>query len=943
MSVNSDDSDCSQRQLDQQMRAIMYPPPVAGGGDAAVAAAEEEYDAVERMAVDTPPVCQQRTVIQPSTTATGRDTPASLESSDDDDDDGNSADGSPYGGAAAGATSASTAAAAAAVTAAATTTSTTTTGKKRRGRPSLGGTTTTARSAKSAKKKKAMQDKSRRCQKGARVKVTRGNLYHVLVDDDQKKAIEKEGQSVNLHGTILSGTKATGYNIRFDDLPDGKKDVIVRRRAIIVVLQPGEEEKAHDHEQQAEEEDEVREDRRTASEKFSSIEFSKLDPVVQAGAKEFVMNFSEITQIQWEILADNEHVTECPLEIPETVEYKKDIYFDDETTNYNDIFFEYFFPDMTGHGKIMDEYHADPKSPYFATVRSDKIQFHDEDAEDPDWKVKRAYTLLIAAASEVESGVENLWKQGKSNGRRDYPDFGQFMPLNYFKAFQAAAAYCWSDKKYWHMERRNIPWEVFFPCLQSFNERRRNLIMAVLLMLDEAMAGWRPKTSKLGGLPNYTFEPRKPVPLGTMFRNGVECISGALMFQDVVQNPEMQAIKKFQDEPSSLPGNKPITAHTAEVLRQVEGAGIPTGGWVGGDSWFGSVASAVEVYKRFGVHSTFIIKTNVQFYPMQVLCAILRARHGDRPAGHWVVLKTKIADVPLIAIAYAWSQRGISYFLSTCGTTTPHDIKYQSHFEDDYGNVQWKEINRPSIAHFLYEYLPLIDEHNRQRQSLLGLERCWPTKDCWFRLVTTLLGMSVVDMHRWHRNCIHTQHAEKNHARGEQNLSLLPAISDEVAIRKFSDMICVNLEPWKKNQRASPRVRQNEMPRDLERLMKDGSTTRPPTAKQIKSGKRVGTAVNGNCFVCRKYIMTSGTTNYVQTNFCCVRCKMPLCKLSRADAARGRHNTCLEEHLNSQEQHLGCFEVHVASTPFPSDKREIILQAATVTPRMARNSNSVNI
>ena len=159
------------------------------------------------------------------------------------------------------------------------------------------------------------------------------------------------------------------------------------------------------------------------------------------------MNVSETIQIHWEILADNEHVTESPLEIPETVEYKKDIYFDDETTNYNDIFFEYFFPDVTRHGKIMDEFHADPKSSYFATVRSDKIQFHDEDAEDPDWKVKRAYTLLIAAACEVESGVENLWKQGKSNGRRDYPDFGQFMPLNYFKAFQSAAAYCWSDKK----------------------------------------------------------------------------------------------------------------------------------------------------------------------------------------------------------------------------------------------------------------------------------------------------------------------------------------------------------------------------------------------------------------------------------------------------------------------------------------------------------------
>jgi hypothetical protein len=66
------------------------------------------------------------------------------------------------------------------------------------------------------------------------------------------------------------------------------------------------------------------------------------------------------------------------------------------------------------------------------------------------------------------------------------------------------------------------------------------------------------------GLPNYTYEPRKPVPLGAMLRNGVECISGILVFQDVVHNPELQSRKDFHGEKSSLPGQPPITAHTAE-------------------------------------------------------------------------------------------------------------------------------------------------------------------------------------------------------------------------------------------------------------------------------------------------------------------------------------------------------------------------------------------
>ena len=147
------------------------------------------------------------------------------------------------------------------------------------------------------------------------------------------------------------------------------------------------------------------------------------------------------------------------------------------------------------------------------------------------------------------------------------------------------------------------------------------------------------------------------------------------------------------------------------------------GGWVGGDAWFGSIMTAVEVKKRFGVHSTFIIKNNRTFFPMRALKSVLDARYGERPAGHWVVFTTEISGVKLIALAYAWSQKGVSYFISTCGSTEASRVKYLSSFEDEFGNVSHKTIDRPELCHFLYEYLPLIDEHNKQRQRLLALEK----------------------------------------------------------------------------------------------------------------------------------------------------------------------------------------------------------------------------
>ena len=97
---------------------------------------------------------------------------------------------------------------------------------------------------------------------------------------------------------------------------------------------------------------------------------------------------------------------------------------------------------------------------------------------------------MIAAASEVENGVENLCKSGLSGGRTNYPDFGQYMTKNEFKCFSATAPLCWAGKKHWFGPRRDQPWDVFLPCLQSMNTRRRELMNVGLLLLDEPMCGW---------------------------------------------------------------------------------------------------------------------------------------------------------------------------------------------------------------------------------------------------------------------------------------------------------------------------------------------------------------------------------------------------------------------------------------------------------------------
>ena len=57
------------------------------------------------------------------------------------------------------------------------------------------------------------------------------------------------------------------------------------------------------------------------------------------------------------------------------------------------------------------------------------------------------------------------------------------------------------------------------------------------------------------------------MPIGTALRNAAECQSGCVVFHDIIQNPEVQGIKKCHDGNSHAPDKGKISARTAELLR----------------------------------------------------------------------------------------------------------------------------------------------------------------------------------------------------------------------------------------------------------------------------------------------------------------------------------------------------------------------------------------
>jgi predicted MarR family transcription regulator len=123
---------------------------------------------------------------------------------------------------------------------------------------------------------------------------------------------------------------------------------------------------------------------------------------------------------------------------------------------------------------------------------------------------------------------------------------------------------------------------------------------------------------------------------------------------------------------------------------------------------------------------------------------------------------------------------------------------------------------------------------------VLGLERKWPTQCCWTRLIVTLTGMCVVDMHRLYRS-----------EKPKRNRVLCGEVLEEdVTVIRFSDLLCGQLLK-RDRPTANPSIRQQLTGEDgtLERIKIDGEKTRPLTHGKAKIGKTAGQTIQQTCFI----------------------------------------------------------------------------------------------
>jgi hypothetical protein len=243
--------------------------------------------------------------------------------------------------------------------------------------------------------------------------------------------------------------------------------------------------------------------------------------------------------------------------------------------------------------------------------------------------------------------------------------------------------------------------------------------------------------------------------------------------------------------------------------------------------------------------------------------------------GNWVTMSTTVAGVKLMAIAYAWSAKGTSFFITTIGSTEVADEMYTTSFEDDYGVVGTVDIPRPSICSFLYKMLPTIDEHNRQGQHFLNLAASWPTKDCSVRIVGEMLGICVVDCKR---------------------LMQMQNIYSSMSIVQFADLLAGGLV--ERHSAVSPTSLAPSDALPLKHLTNDEGER---STKRFKGAGGRALSFQLACWECRGEYKAP-----VMTSFCCPYCNQSLCNRDRSATDSNRSSSCYKSHLADRSDRTSC-------------------------------------
>jgi hypothetical protein len=143
-------------------------------------------------------------------------------------------------------------------------------------------------------------------------------------------------------------------------------------------------------------------------------------------------------------------------------------------------------------------------------------------------------------------------------------------------------------------------------------------------------------------------------------------------------------------------------------------------------------------------------------------------------------------------------------------------------FPDASGNVAQRNVQRPAVISEYFGDSNVIDSHNQARQYELALEKRWIVKDDYFRIDTTVIGMTVTDCWRAYKHM------------------MPPKRGEHITIKEFADGMAYDCiyNPYSTvagSTNGYIPVEEDSVPRTIGGRQSDVSNVTDPTARRAHS------------------------------------------------------------------------------------------------------------
>jgi hypothetical protein len=170
--------------------------------------------------------------------------------------------------------------------------------------------------------------------------------------------------------------------------------------------------------------------------------------------------------------------------------------------------------------------------------------------------------LILAATLVPQRGQALFTPPARPRRFTPHPGFEEYMSRARFDSIKRAILAPCAD----HAAAGEDAWWEIRPLVKAFNKNRLvNVARSEILVPDELMSPYQPRTTPAGDLNHLSFVERKPKKLGTEFKCVADGKHGAMLFLEIQEGQDAMAKKRFRD------ANAPATAQALRLCLGVNG------------------------------------------------------------------------------------------------------------------------------------------------------------------------------------------------------------------------------------------------------------------------------------------------------------------------------------------------------------------------------------